>query len=76
MRRIDVPSIGSDIARAIRRELTRLRDDPATTLEWLSVAAYRLEQAAIAGQAQILIPAEDEVMINSNLRWVNQSGHG
>ena len=70
MRCITLPSPCSTaaIAKAIRDELTRLKDDPTTTLEWLSVAAYRLEQAAQQGKSQMLVPGEDEVLINSNLR--------
>jgi hypothetical protein len=57
-----------EIAGRIRRLLNEIREDPEETLRWLSVPAYRLEQAAVNMQGQMLVPPEDEVMVNSNLR--------
>ena len=71
MRSISVPESTSDIAPAIRNELTSLRNDPTDTLEWLSVAAYRHEQTTIADKGYALVPSEDDVMVNSNLRLVS-----
>lgn len=58
----------SATARLVRDRLLEIRQNPESTLRWLSVPAYRLEQAAIEIKAQMLVPPEDEVMVNSNLR--------
>jgi hypothetical protein len=58
----------SATARLVRDRLLEIRHNPESTLRWLSVPAYRLEQAAIEIKAQMLVPPEDEVMVNSNLR--------
>jgi hypothetical protein len=52
----------------VRSELVRLRTDHTTTLNWLSTAAAKLEEAAMNGQGQLILPPPGEVMINSNLR--------
>lgn len=57
-----------DIAETVRSELVRLRTDHTTTLNWLSTAAVKLEEAAMKGQGQLILPPPGEVMINSNLR--------
>lgn len=57
-----------DIAETVRSELVRLRTDHTTTLNWLSTAAAKLEEAAMNGQGQLILPPPGEVMINSNLR--------
>lgn len=56
------------LARCIRAELKRLRDDPEMTLEWLSNAAFMLETAAEKGYGQVMVSVEGEAVINSNLR--------
>jgi hypothetical protein len=62
------------VASAIRAALKGLRTDERSGLEWLACIAFSLEQAAISGQGQLVLPADGEVLINSNLRCVNAVG--
>lgn len=59
------------LAQTIRAGLLELRTDVELTLAWLSVCAFRLEQAALDQQFVLSLPAAGDVVVNSNLRSVS-----